>query len=207
LFYGYCKGCKLDIEKVVYPKKDLKLPKVVSVQDIKMMIESCTNLKHKTMLMTLYGTGMRIGELLNLKIKDVDSKQGVINILSGKGRKDREVPLTSLLLKQLRRYYKTYRPKIYIFEGQYGGQYSAVSFHQVIKEACKKAGVKKNVSAHTFRHSYATHMLEMGIDLRYIQTLLGHKSTKTTEIYTHVSMAKMLQLKNPLEDLGLGPDE
>ena len=207
LFYKYAKGHHLDVEKVVYPKKAFILPKVISVQEVKKIIEGCPNLKHKTILMTLYSTGMRVGELLNLKVSDIDSKRGVIVIYQGKGAKDREVPLPKSLLIQLRNYYKAYRPKLFLFEGQAGGTYTATSVNHVIKDACEKAGIKKSVSAHMFRHSYATHMLESGTDLRYIQVLLGHKSSKTTEIYTHVSNNKLSSLQNPLDNLGLSLSE
>jgi integrase/recombinase XerD len=207
LFYSYAKGHQMDLGKVIYPKKERKLPKVLSTEDIKGMIENCSNLKHKTILMTFYATGMRMNELLNLKVADIDSKRVVINIMLGKGKKDREVPLTPVLLKQLRTYFKAYRPKVYMFEGQTGGMYSAASVNHVVKDACEKAGIKRQVSAHMLRHSYATHLLEMGIDLRYIQTLLGHRSSKTTEIYTHVSTSKLKLLKNPLDDLGLEANE
>ena len=203
LFYNYAKGHRLEVDKVVYPKKEHKLPKVVSKEDIKLMIDKCTNLKHKTILMTLYGTGVRMSELLNLRIIDIDSKREVINIMNGKGRKDREVPLTPYLLKQLRIYVKACRPKEFLFEGQFGGQYSSSSVNEIIYEMKKRAGINIHLSAHTFRHCYATHMHEMGIDIRYIQTLMGHKSSKTTEIYTFVSTASMKQLKNPLDELNL----
>ena len=153
--------------------------------------------------MLAYSTGMRLSELLNVKIKDIDSKRMQIRIEQGKGRKDRYARLSSVLLDVLRRYFKEYKPVEWLIEGINGGKYSARSIQQIMKMALKKAGIKKKASVHTLRHTFATHLLENGVDIRYIQVLLGHESSKTTEIYTHVTTKGFDQIKNPLDKLKL----
>jgi integrase/recombinase XerD len=145
---------------------------------------------------------LRRSELLNLKPADIDSKRGIVIIRQGKGKKDRIVPLSLKILEMLREYYSICRPKIWLFEGQnLGEQYSEYSLQSVLKQALQKTGIKKQVTLHWLRHSYATHLLEAGTDLRYIQELLGHNSSKTTEIYTHVSTKSIQQIKSPFDDL------
>lgn len=200
LFFGYAKGEQMLVEKLELPKKQQLLPRLLSVEEVRKMIEVSINLKHKTILMVLYGTGIRMSELLNLQIRDIDSNQKVIHILKGKGQKDRNVQLTDNLLHQLRIYYLAYRPKVYLFEGAKGHQYSQSSVNNTLKKLASRAGVNKRVSAHMIRHSYATHMMDKGVSLRFIQELLGHKSSKTTEIYTHVSQKNIKDLSNPLDD-------
>ena len=201
LFFDYAKGDKMDVEKLVSPQKSNTLPKLLAVSEIKKMLEVSSNLKHKTIIMTLYGTGVRMAELVGLTVKDIDSAQMVIHILGGKGNKDRNVQLSEVLLKQLRIYFKAYRPKVYLFEGQKGGKYSTTAVNAILRKAASRAGLNKRVSAHMIRHSYATHMMDKGVGIRYIQMLLGHKSSKTTEIYTHVSQKNIKNLHNPLDDL------
>lgn len=153
------------------------------------------------MLSLIYSAGLRRGEVLNMKINAIDSKRMMIHIFNAKGKKDRMVPLAPTALELLREYYKEYKPTHYLFEGQSGGKYSEKSLQEVFKKAKKLAGIKKNVTLHSLRHSYATHLLESGINLRYIQDLLGHKSPKTTQIYTHVSNEALSQVTSPLEQI------
>jgi integrase/recombinase XerD len=185
------------------PQKEQTLPKVLSKEDIEKIINHCSNLKHKTILVMLYSAGLRAGEIIDLKIKDIDSKRKVIVIRKGKGFKDRTVMLSDKLTALLRTYYVEYKPDTYLFEGQYGDQYSQSSMRKVLKEAAKKAGLKESPTLHWLRHSFATHLLEAGTDLRYIQQLLGHSSSKTTEIYTYVSTKHISQIKSPLDDLSI----
>ncbi|MBN2861616.1 MAG: tyrosine-type recombinase/integrase [Bacteroidales bacterium] len=137
--------------------------------------------------MTIYTAGLRRSELINLKAEDIDSERGLIKVRGAKGGKDRYTLLSKKLLVLLRDYYKLYRPVNWLFEGNGGGQYSATSIKNILNKAVKSAGIKKHITPHNLRHSFATHLLEQGIDLRIIQELLGHSSSKTTEIYTHVS--------------------
>jgi site-specific recombinase XerD len=176
---------------------------VHAVQDVKKIILSTNNEKHKTMLMIAYATGLRLQEIINLKIKDIDSARMIINVIRGKGKKDRQVILSEKLLEQLRRYFKMYRPKDWLFEGQAGAQYGYRSLQLVFQKAKEKAGVKTSGGIHTMRHSFATHLLENGTDIRLIQELLGHNSIKTTIRYTHVSKAHLQKIRSPLDELGL----
>ncbi len=181
------------------PKRPETLPKVLAKEDVMRMIKRVRNIKHRCMVALLYSAGLRRQELLDLKICDIDSKRVTITIRQGKGKKDRISLLSKNLLKDLREYYQEHRPKIYLFEGPHGGKYTASSVREVVKSAAKKAGIKKPVSPHILRHSFATHLLEAGTDLRYVQILMGHNSTKTTEIYTHVAIKGFDQIKNPLD--------
>jgi site-specific recombinase XerD len=200
LFYSNITGTEIVFDKIEYPRKEFNLPKLLSVEEIRQMIEASINLKHKTILMVLYGTGIRMAELLNLRIKDIDSKNQIIHITKGKGNKDRIVQMNDILLSQLRIYYRAYRPKVYLFEGVGGKQYSSSSVNATLRQAASRAGINKRVSAHMIRHSYATHMMDKGVGIRHIQVLLGHQSSKTTEIYTHVSRKGIQDLGNPLDD-------
>jgi integrase/recombinase XerD len=156
------------------------------------------------MLSIIYACGLRRSELINLKPGDIDSARGLVIIRQGKGRKDRIVPLPEKILDNLRIYYRAYRPGTWLFEGQYkNSQYSPTSLTKVLHRAVLKARIAKPVSLHWLRHSYATHLLEQGTDIKVIQELLGHQSTKTTEIYTHVSTKNIQQIKSPFEDIDL----
>lgn len=181
------------------PKKEEKLPQVLSMEEVKRILACTDNLKHKCILMTLYSGGLRMGELINLKVHDIDSDHLRIWIRSGKGAKDRMTVLSPALLELLRTYYRTYTPKHYLFEGPKQTAYSSTSVRKVLARAVRKAGICKPVVPHTLRHSFATHLLEHGTNLRYIQTLLGHTSAKTTEIYTHVSSKKLEEVVSPLD--------
>ena len=155
------------------------------------------------MIMLCYSAGLRISELLNIQVSDIDSKRNLVLVRFSKGKKDRYTLLSKKTLAVLREYYLSYRPEGYLFEGQQGGQYSARSVQMILRRAVERAGIKKHVTVHTLRHSFATHLLENGTDLRYIQELLGHSSSKTTEIYTHVTNKGRDQLKSPLDNLDI----
>lgn len=189
---------ELDLER---PKRAKRLPEILSLEEVKQILDSTGNLKHRTLLSLIYSAGLRIGEALNMKVTDIDSGRMMINIKSAKGKKDRCSLLSPHFLELLRDYYQCYRPKVYLFEGQNGGKYTSSSARIVLGKAVKKAGVKKRVTLHTLRHSFATHLLENGTDLRYIQFILGHNSPKTTMIYTHVSEASIQKIRNPFDGL------
>lgn len=188
----------LNIER---PKKERQLPAVLTVEEIKAIFNNLTNLKHKSLLSLLYSGGLRIGEALNLKINDIDSERMLIHIKQAKGKKDRYTLLSHSFLKLIREYYLAYKPKVFLFEGQNGKKYSNASAQAVLKKALKNTKITKRVTLHTLRHSFATHLLENGTDIRYIQELLGHSSPKTTMIYTHVSQTNFKKIKNPFDEL------
>ncbi len=181
------------------PSKVSRLPVVLSLEEVKRILQCTENLKHKALLTTVYAAGLRMGELLNLRPRDIDSSRMRIWVREGKGVKDRYTLLSPTLLALLRAYFKQYRPVAYLFEGPTGGPYSGSSVRKVLKKATKRAGIQKIVKPHTLRHSFATHLLENGTNLRYIQTLLGHSSSKTTEIYTHVSTTSLKDVVSPLD--------
>lgn len=185
------------------PKKHLQLPKVHATDQVKKIIQSTNNEKHKTMLMVAYDTGLRLQEIINLKIKDINSARMVINVIRAKGKKDRQVILSEKLLQQLRKYFKLYRPTEWLFEGRPGNQYGYRTLQEVFSTAKEKAGVNVKGGIHTMRHSFATHLLETGTDIRIIQELLGHNSIKTTVRYTHVSKAQLQKIRSPLNDLDI----
>lgn len=189
--------------KIHRPQKERSLPKVISKEDVEKILTNCSNIKHHSMLCLLYSSGLRAGEIIDLKIKDIDSKRMLISIRQGKGLKDRTVMLSEKMLEKLKVYYREYKPKVYLFEGQYGDQYSVTSLRQVLAAACKRAGINRKPTLHWLRHSFATHLLEAGTDIRYIQQLLGHSSTKTTEIYTYVSTKHITAIKSPLDSLNI----
>jgi len=189
------------VVRIPRPKKPLQLPKVHATDQIRRIIQATNNEKHKTMLMLAYGSGLRLQEIINLKIADINSARMVIEVRRGKGKKDRQVVLSEKLLEQLRKYFIAYRPKTWLFEGQHGAQYGYRSLQMVFSRAKTKAGVTVAGGIHTMRHSFATHLLENGTDLRVIQELLGHNSIKTTVRYTHVSQAQIRKVKSPLDQL------
>lgn len=196
------KGHGLDPFELKRPRKEKKLPVVLSVDEVKRLLDSIQNVKHRTLLGLVYSAGLRIGEALELKPEDIDSRRKLIHIKSAKGKKDRYTLLSTKFLEELRHYYKAYKPKVFLFEGQDGGAYSAQSAQQVLRKALAEAGIeKRNVTLHTLRHSFATHLLESGTDIRYIQALLGHSSPKTTMIYTHVSENRLQMINSPFDNL------
>ncbi len=202
LFFQTIRDTKMMVDKIHRPKRAKVLPNVLSKEEIKLILNAHSNIKHKAMLSMIYSCGLRRSELLHLKFSDIDSNRNIVLLKNAKGKKDRIAPLSPKILQMLREYYKDYKPAVWLFEGQIKGeQYSEQSLQSVLKQALQKAGIKKPVTLHWLRHSYATHLLESGTDLRYIQELLGHSSSKTTEIYTHVSTKSLQQIKSPFDDL------
>jgi integrase/recombinase XerD len=202
LFFQTIRDTKMIVDKIHRPKRSKVLPNVLSKEEIKLILNAQSNIKHKMMLSLIYSCGLRRSELINLKPQDIDSKRNIVLLKNAKGKKDRITPLSPIILEMLRNYYNGYKPKTWLFEGQIvGEQYSEQSLQSVLKQALQKAGNTKPVTLHWLRHSYATHLLESGTDLRYIQELLGHSSSKTTEIYTHVSTKSIQQIKSPFDDL------
>ena len=183
------------------PQKKEILPKVISKTDIAKIFAKVNNLKHLVMLKLCYGMGLRVSEIVNLKITNIDSNRMVVHIEGAKGKKDRYVNLPSSILDDLRNYYRAYHPQKYLFEGQNGGQYAIRSAQMVFKNAMKRAKINKIVGIHGLRHSYATHLLESGTDTYFIQKLLGHNDIKTTAIYAKVSNRQLINIKSPLDDL------
>lgn len=202
LYFATIVEKKIDIAKIHRPRREKILPNVLSKEEIKAILEAHQNIKHKTMLSLIYSCGLRRSELLHLKPTDIDSKRNIVIIRQSKGKKDRITPLSPKILALLREYYSIYKPTTFLFEGsQKGSCYSEHSLHNVLKQALAKVKIIKPVTLHWLRHSYATHLLESGTDLRYIQELLGHNSSRTTEIYTHVSTKNLQQIKSPFDDL------
>ncbi len=181
------------------PRKQEKLPEILSKKEVLAIINNTNNLKHRCIVSLLYSAGLRRSELLNLKLTDVNSERMLIHVKQSKGNKDRYTLLSKKVLLELREYFKLYKPQIYLFEGKKGIAYSAASVVKIVKRAAKKGGIYKKVTPHMLRHSFATHILESGTDIRYIQELLGHSSTKTTEIYTRVATNNLQTIKNPLD--------
>jgi site-specific recombinase XerD len=196
IFYPHTKINDLVLER---PKRSRKLPSVLSQEEVLSIIQSTRNLKHRAILALIYSCGLRISELINLKLTDFHLERKQLIVKNGKGRKDRYVSLADSFLPLLSNYYHSYKPAIYFVEGQNGGTYSAESVRQFLKKSCLKAQIKKNVTPHTLRHSYATHLLENGVDIRYIQSLLGHAKPETTMIYTHVKRKDLMAIQNPLD--------
>lgn len=199
LFFKIIHDSKIIIEDIHRPKNAKKLPNVLSKEETFRLIELTNNIKHKTLLALIYSSGLRISEAINMKPKDIDSQRMLIHVKNAKGKKDRYTLLSTKVLELLREYYVIYKPKTFLFEGQYGGQYSSRSAQSVLQKSATKAGITKQISLHTLRHSFATHLLESGTDLRYIQDLLGHSSPKTTMIYTHVSSTALKNIINPFD--------
>lgn len=202
LFFRIMQNIKIDVDLIHRPKNPKLLPNVLSKEEIKMILDSPSNIKHKAMLSLIYSCGLRCGETLRLKPEHIDTNRNLIIIKQSKGRKDRIVPLSEKIDKLLKEYYLVYKPQTYVFEGiRPGEMYDERSLQQVLKRCLAKTGIKKPVSLHWLRHSYATHLLENGTDLRYIQEILGHSSSKTTEIYTHVSTKSIQKIVSPFDYL------
>ncbi len=202
LFFVTVEKRVIDPALIHRPRREKKLPNILSKDEVKRIIGSPMNFKHRSMLSMIYSCGLRRQEVLNLKKTDIDSDRLLVIVRQGKGKKDRIVPLSPKILIMLREYYTIYRPVTWLFEGQKAGeQYDAGSLRSLFQTALKRSGVAKPATLHWLRHSYATHLLETGTDLRFIQELLGHTSSRTTEIYTHVSQAGIRQIKSPFDDL------
>lgn len=184
------------------PKKPLLLPKYLTKDEIKMLFKVTDNIKHLMILKLCYGMGLRVSEVVNLKIENINSQDNKVHIQHAKGKKDRYVNLPESILMELRIYYLQYKPLKYLFEGKYPGEkYSVRSVQAVFKNTMKTAGINKTIGVHGLRHSYATHLLEMGTDISLIQELMGHNNIKTTQIYTHVTEAVRDKIKSPLDFL------
>jgi len=184
------------------PKKDKKLPIVLSQEEVLRIFTSVSNIKHKTILMLVYSAGLGVGEVARLKPEDIDSNRMLIHVKGSKGRKGRYTILSETALETLRQYWKQYKPVKWLFPAPDKERHITIRTAQrVFEKACKIAGIKKNVTIHSLRRSFATHLLENGIDLRYIQELLGHKSSKSTEIYTHLGTRDFVRIKNPLNQI------
>ncbi|MBF6608543.1 MAG: tyrosine-type recombinase/integrase [Flavobacterium sp.] len=197
-YLEYC-GVTIEFDELERPKKEKKLPVILSMSEVRDIIRHAGSLKHRAMLIMIYSGGFRISELINLKLTDVDSARMLIHVRSAKGKKDRYTLLSQKALTILREYFIVYAPKKYLFEGVPGKPYSARTAQYVLKHAAASAGIRKKITLHSLRHSFATHLLENGTDIRYIQTLLGHSSPKTTMIYTHVSQAHVQNIRNPFD--------
>lgn len=200
-YYERVLGGQRKVYTIERPRKEKYLPEVLSEEEITAILNATENLKHKAIFMTIYSAGLRIGELINLKIKDIDSERMQIRVEQAKGKKDRYTILSEKTLEILRKYVSEYRPKVWLFEGIKGERYSTSSIQANLKIAVDKTGIRKRVTVHTLRHSFATHLLESGTDIRYIQSLLGHSNGKTTEIYTHITTKGFDQIKSPLDKL------
>lgn len=192
---------QIDTPTLYRPKKSQYLPTVLSGEEVVHLLKCTRNLKHRAILALIYSSGLRIGELLSLRLSDIDVNRRQVFIRNSKGRKDRVVVLAESILPLLHNYLSTYRPVSRFAEGVNGGVYSAESVRSFLRLSCRRAGITKKVTPHSLRHSYATHMLENGIDLRHIQLLLGHSKPETTMIYTHVSRKDLLRIKSPLDVL------
>lgn len=194
-------------DKVLYhiprPKKPLVLPKVLSVREVRALFNAVQNEKHLIILKTIYGMGLRVSEVVNLKIADLDSERMLVHIKGAKGKKDRISVLPESLLHSLREYYKVYKPMIYLFENRFGQQLNVRTIQAIFKTALRKTNTKKDLGVHCLRHSFATHLLESGTDVALIQQLLGHNNIKTTLAYTHVSKKSILKIISPLDQMNL----
>jgi len=198
-YYEIVEGMPNRFYEIERPIKETKLPKIISLEEIKAIIDNTNNIKHKCIVSLMYSAGLRRSELLNLKTTDIDSKRMIISIKHAKGNKERLTILSKTILTDLRLYFIKWKPKEYLFEGPNYTKYSSSSVLKIVKNAALKANIRKTVTPHMLRHSFATHLLENGTDLRYIQVLLGHSSSKTTEIYTHVAINNLKTIKSPLD--------
>lgn len=202
LFFRTIEKKSIEVDLIHRPKRQKLLPNVLSKEEVKEILDATQNLKHRAMLSLIYACGLRCGEILRLRQEHVDTKRMILLIKQGKGRKDRIAPLSSKIAELLRIYYIAFKPKVYLFEGiKEGLPYDARSLQNVLKQNLARTNINKPVSLHWLRHSYATHLLENGTDLRYIQEILGHSSSKTTEIYTHVSNKSIQKIISPFDTL------
>jgi site-specific recombinase XerD len=190
----------LDIPR---PRREKKLPIVLSREEVSAIINVTTNLKHRALLMLTYSAGLRLSEVKNLKIGDIDSQRMQVRVVQAKGSKDRYAVLSPVALNMLRNYWKRYRPDVWLFETQPGRALADKTVQHAFKNALHKSGVKKDVGIHSLRHSFATHLMEQGVSLPVIQQLLGHKSLRTTSVYLHVQQYSLDTIKSPLDSLSL----
>ena len=202
LFLKVTENRQIKIEEIHRPRREHRLPNVLSKVEVKAILQAHSNIKHKSMLSLIYACGLRCGELLSLTPQSVDSRRNLLIIKQAKGNKDRVAPLSDKIIALLREYYSAYKPTHYLFEGQKAGTpYDSRSLQQVLKQALAKANIQKPATLHWLRHSYATHLLEAGTNLRYIQEILGHRNPKTTQIYTHVSNDSLRNIHSPFDNL------
>ncbi len=192
---------EIDFDFFVKIKKPNSLPNILTIEEVRKILSSITNLKHRAIISTIYSCGLRISEAVNLKINDIDSSAMTVKIVNAKGRNDRIVMLSEKLLSLIREYFKEYKPKIYLFEGQKGEKYSSRSIQKIFNNVVKKVGIKKKVTVHSLRHSFASHLLDNGTDIRLIQELLGHKHLSTTQIYTHINPVSIKKIKSPFDNI------
>lgn len=202
-FYSLTVRMPEKIGKIPYPKSEKKLPIVLSVDEIQSMFSVCDNLKHRLILALLYSCGLRVSEVINLKLSHIDKSRKIINVIQAKGNKDRQVMLTESLIPLFEKYYNGYTPKEYVFNGQNSLQYSERSIGEVIKQLAAKAKITKRVYTHLIRHCSFTHMVEGGVDINLIQKIAGHNNVKTTNIYLHISDNHISKIKSPLEYINL----
>ncbi len=200
-YYEHVLGFPREYYDIKRPKKAVSIPNVLSEKEVFKIIESPQNLKHKAILWTIYSAGLRISEVINLRIVDIHSEEGFIFVKDSKGKKDRKTVLSPLLLKLLRLYYKDYQPSYWLFEGQSGGKYSVGSIRSIFRKAVDLTNSNPWSTVHTLRHSFATHCIENKVSLRHIQTMLGHNSPKTTEIYTKTIEINNKKITSPLDNL------
>lgn len=205
-YYEKVLGKPVEKYCVPQPRKPKKLPEVLSEEEVTIILKQIKNLKHKCIVYLIYSAGLILTEAVHLKISDIQSDRKQIYIRSAKGNKDRYVILSEVILNLLRKYYKEYHPKEWLFEGKPGEQFSRRVIQRIFKDAVIKSGVNKPATIHTLRHSFATHLLEHGTDLRYVQHLLGHKNLKTTERYTHVTKNAIDRIKSPLDELNFNDE-
>ncbi|MBN1768178.1 MAG: tyrosine-type recombinase/integrase [Prolixibacteraceae bacterium] len=204
LYYEKNHNRHIEFDKIERPRKSNPLPKVFSKTDLEAFFRATKNPKHKMAMMLIYSCGLRRNELVNLKLNHIDSKRKMLSVINSKGKKDRVIPLSKQTVAKIRSYYLEYRPTTYFIEGQTTGEpLTTSSLQQIFKRSMKKASITKPYTIHCLRHSIATHLLENGTDLRYIQEFLGHKSSKTTEIYTHVTDRSLQNIKNPFDELDI----
>jgi site-specific recombinase XerD len=196
-------GSEIVPPDLIRPAKNKRLPTVLNKQEVLVLLQATTNLKHRIALAMLYASGLRIGELISLKIADIDTERRQIRIQNAKGRKDRYGILAESILPLLNNYLMTYRPVYYFIEGPQQKRYSDGSVRKFLQRSCQRAGIKKHCTPHTLRHSYATHLIENGVGLRYVQDLLGHSKPETTMIYTHVAQKDLMQIRSPLDSVVL----
>lgn len=199
-FSGLFPEAQIDNPQLVRPKRSRTLPTVLSQEEVMRLLQRTPNLKHRAILALLYSAGLRISELLQLELSAIDPERRQIQVRQGKGRKDRYVVLAESMVPLLLNYLNSYRPRRYFVEGEGGGPYSGSSVRAFLRRSCSRAGIRKQVTPHTLRHSYATHLIENGVNLRHVQELLGHSKPETTMIYTHVARRDLLQIRSPLDD-------
>lgn len=202
-FYKYICRQPNKFKYIEYCKRNRRLPIVLSPEEMQRLIFACSNLKHKTIICLMYSTACRVGEIINLKVSNIDPSRMIINIQNAKGGKDRQVTLDPLMLELIKEYYNQYTPKEYLFEGQFKPFYSSRSIAEFLNKYAKIAGLQKEIHPHLIRHTSATHLLEQGTDMSIIQRILGHESIKTTQLYGHISNTLISRIKTPLSQMAI----